>query len=472
LKVTTQPLNNCEVLMTVEIDDQQKEKLYKKAARRLAREFKIPGFRPGKAPYNIIVNRFGIEAIQDETLEDLTTDIFRSALDEANLEPYRQASLDSIEWEPLVMKVKVPTEPVVDLGDYRSIRLDVPEVEVTDDEINEQLNHLLEHYTTFNPVERPAQPGDFLSVIVTERDAETGEVLLEDHATTMLLEPYDSDEPDFIAHLSGLSAGEEATFTHTFPDDFRMPDYAGKTIEYTIRVEEVKEKEEMELDDEFAALVGDYDSLDELKDEIRQKLEEQKRIESDREVGDRMLQMLLERAQTIRWPAALEEETLDDLVETRRYDLQQTGIDFQTYLKTQQMTEEDFREQLRPEAQQSLRRKLVLEEVARQESISVSPQEVSYFLSHMFPEEGTLDEMMAGEKGLILISQVHLYLRERKTLRRLAAIARGEVETETEETETEAGESGEEGDAEAGSDASPSDEDAEAPASETDPHTL
>ncbi|RME41266.1 MAG: trigger factor, partial [Caldilineae bacterium] len=426
--------------MTVEIDEQQKEKLYKKAARRIAREIRIPGFRPGKAPYNIILNRFGIEVIQEEALEDLTTDIFHSALEEADLEPYRQASLDSIEWEPLVMKVKVPTEPVVELGDYRSLRLDVPEIEVTDEEINQQLDHLLEHYTTYNPVERPAQSGDFVSIVVTEKDAETGEVLLADHQATLLLAPPQEGEPDFEAHLGGFSAGEETVFTHTFPDDFSMEHYAGMTIEYTIRVEAVKEKEEIELDDEFAALVGDYDSLDDLKAKIRQNLIEQKNAEVDSQLASQAVEALLEQTENIHWPAVLEEEVINSMLDEERRNLERGGMDFETYLKTRQMTEEAFREELRPKAQEHLRRTLLLGEIARREEIDVHPQEVMDYLQHLISPTVNLDleELLKGEEGDRLVMQVFDHLLQQKTLQRLARIVRGEAETEPDTSEPEA----------------------------------
>ena len=109
MNVTKGALENCEVLMTVERDEAQKEKLLQKEARRLSKQVKIPGLRPGKAPYKHILNRFGIEALQEEALQDLTESVFRSAIKEADITPFAAASLDNIEWDPLVMKVKIPT---------------------------------------------------------------------------------------------------------------------------------------------------------------------------------------------------------------------------------------------------------------------------------------------------------------------------------------------------------------------------
>jgi len=278
-----------------------------------------------------------------------------------------------------------------------------------------------------------------------------------------VLEDTGERRPDLVAHLSGLSAGEETVFTHTFPDDFQLERYAGMTVEYTVRVEAVKEREEMDLDDEFAALVGDYDSLEDLKAQIRQVLTEQKRAEVDDQLASQMVEVLLEQTCTVRWPAVLEEEVLDDLVEEHQYALERMGLDFETHLKTRQMTEEEFREELRPEAQKKLRRSLLLDEIAEREQIEVSAQETLDYIRSLIASVGDpdLEEVLAREEGANLIAQAHVYLRRQKALERLALIARGEAELEAE--------------AETGTGATPAEETADSPGtpeSETNPNSL
>ena len=148
MKITTEELERCEVLLTLEVDPKQEEKMLQKAAKRIAREVKIPGFRPGKAPYNVVVRRFGLEAIQQEAMEQSADKIIVDALEEANVQPYARIDLDSIDWNPLTIKVKVPTQPKVELADYRDIRLDVEPVEVTKEDVEENLKNLQENMVT------------------------------------------------------------------------------------------------------------------------------------------------------------------------------------------------------------------------------------------------------------------------------------------------------------------------------------
>ncbi len=192
MKVTTQKLDNCEVLMTVEIDDKQKNRLLEKAARRISRQVRIPGFRHGKAPYRIVINKFGVEAVQEEAIDDLTKDIFQQALEEAEITPFAQASLDEIEWEPLTMKVKIPVGPVVELGNYSDIRLEFEAPEVTDEEVGEELERLKDREATDAPDERAATVGDQSAVMLSEKDLETGTMVAEERDFN--LRDQESDE--------------------------------------------------------------------------------------------------------------------------------------------------------------------------------------------------------------------------------------------------------------------------------------
>ena len=143
MKVTTEELERCEVLLTVEIEPDQQQNLLKKAAQRISREVKIPGFRPGKAPFNVVVRRFGIEAMQSEALEHSVEDMVKESMAEVNLVPYAQIQLDGVEWDPsLKIKIRVPTRPVVELGDYRETRLEAKTVEVTDQDVEDALKRL------------------------------------------------------------------------------------------------------------------------------------------------------------------------------------------------------------------------------------------------------------------------------------------------------------------------------------------
>ncbi len=440
MKVTTKTLDNCEVLMTVEIDDRQRDEILKKAARKIAREVKIPGFRPGKAPYRLILSRFGEEAIQEEAMDHLTQTVYKRAIKEAGIEPYALATMEEIEWNPLVMQIKVPTEPVVELGDYNAMRLEAEAVEVSDDEVAHQLEQLAERYTTFEPVERAAQLGDMVSVAISEKDIASGEVLDEDREMEITLEERgdDASELDLLTPLTGMSEGQEKTFTHTFSKNYPEKKYAGKEIEFHVLVNTVKAKEEVELDDDFAMTVGDFDTLDELKEKLREDIAAQKQYEVDGELIERAVAKLVEEAKTIKWPPVVEEEELDNAIKNQEFKLEQKGLNLNAMLSAEQKTLEEYREELREQVRENLKTGFALSKLVELEGLQVDGDEITQQAEWMIAMSGGSQEarkVYTSQEGVRVIANNIL---TDKARRRLLAIVKGEAEveeTEAEETE-------------------------------------
>ncbi|GAB4541635.1 MAG: trigger factor [Anaerolineae bacterium] len=430
LKVTTEPQENCEVLMTVEVDQKQTDKLLKAAAQRISKQVKIPGFRPGKVPYNLVVRRFGEEVIRDEALEDLGKSVFKQALEQAKLEPYAQASLQDVSWDPLVMKVRVPVAPIVELGDYRAMRMEAEPIEVTEAEVEEALEDLQDEYAVWNPVERPAQLGDL--IVMTVREQVGDEVLAEDENVEYELRQADEDEPtpDLTTHLLGLSAGDEKEFSVTYPQDADDPRYAGKEVTVSVRVHGVKEKELYPLNDDFAQTVGDFDTLEQLKEKLKESIHERKERQADRKLGEEALQKLIENAERIEWPKALEEEEIDERLEEQDRRLQEVGLSLDNYLVMQKKTREELREEFRPAVQEQLRRALVLSKLAELEDLSLSGSELAERVSLISrlargSEHGQLYEALMTPENLRRMANDIL---TSKVIQRLALIARGQAE--------------------------------------------
>ena len=440
LEVTTDPLEDCEVLMTVEVDEQQTDKLLKAAARRIARQVRIPGFRPGKAPYRVIVQRFGEDVVREEALEDLSKSVFEQALEQADVEPYAPAQLEDVSWDPLMMKVRVPVAPVVELGDYRAMRMEVEPVEVSDAELNEALEGLQDEYATWNPVERPAQLGDLMTMAVKEQVGD--ETLAENENVEFELTEVDEDSerPDLTTPLIGLSAGEAKEFTVTYPESVQDPRYAGKEVTVSVDVHSVKEKEVYPLDDDFAQTVGDFDTLEELAKKLTEDIRRRKQREADRELGEEALQQLIENAERIEWPKALEEDEIDQALEEQDRRLQGSGLSLDTYLSMQKQTREEFREDLREAIEERLQRSLVIGKLVELEDLSVEGHELTDQIDRM--------SMLAGERGAELrealttpdgMRHVASDLLASKVMERLVQIVKGEAEDEGElEEEAEA----------------------------------
>jgi trigger factor len=427
-------------MMTVEVDEQQTDKLLKAAARRIAGQVRIPGFRPGKAPYRLIVQRFGEDVVREEALEDLSKSVFEQALKQADVEPYAPAQLEDVSWDPLMMKVRVPVAPVVELGEYRAMRMEVEPVEVSEAELNEALEKLQDEYATWNPVERPAQLGDLMTMSVKERVGD--ETLAENENIEFELAEVDEDSesPDLTTPLIGLSAGEENEFSVTYPESVRDPRYAGKEVSVSVEVYSVKEKEVYPLDNDFAQTVGDFDTLEELKEKLTEDIGRRKQREADNELGEEALQQLIENAERIEWPKALEEDEIDQALEEQDRRLQGSGLSLDTYLSMQKQTREEFREDLRDAVEERLQRSLVISKLVELENLSVEGHELTDQIDRM--------SMMAGERGAELrealttpdgLRRVASDLLASKVMERLVQIVKGEAEDEGEiEEETEA----------------------------------
>ena len=216
MKVTTEVLERCEILMTIEVEPAQEQELLKKAAQRISKQAPLPGFRPGKAPYNTVLRRYGLDIIREEAWEKSAEKLVTDALEEVDLKPQAPIHLDEVKWEPLTIKVKVPGPSKIEPGNYRDMRLEATPVVVTDEDVDQALKELQEHHATWTPVERSAALGDMLTMAVVEKDGD--KVINQNEAAEYELTPPAEDEenkdrPDFNTPLLGLSAGESKTFT-------------------------------------------------------------------------------------------------------------------------------------------------------------------------------------------------------------------------------------------------------------------
>ncbi len=428
MKVKTEELEQCEVLMTIKIEPKQEQKMLQRAAKKIAREVKIPGFRPGKAPYNVVLRRFGPEAVQQEALEKSADKIIQEALDDAEVQPIAQIQLDSIEWDPLTIKLKVPTRPIVELGNYRDIRLDVEEIEVTETDIAETLKNFQEQIATWKPVERPAAIDDLISMALVQKDGD--KVLAEHESIDHELAPYEEHEghghPDLTTPLLGLSAGDEKSFTLTYSEEFGNDQYAGKDITFEVEVLSVKEKEVEPLDDEFAKSISDFETLEALKNDVEEKIRIQRESQQTHELGSKSLTQVIEEAQ-VEWPAAFEEENVDREIKRYERQLETYGLTIDNYLKTQDKTEEEYRNETREGVIEQLKRSLVLNKLAELEKIDVSESEILAQAKLVADMSGRGDEfwrnIIASETKKNLFANDVLV---DKTIRWLGAIAMGE----------------------------------------------
>ena len=293
--------------------------------------------------------------------------------------------------------------------------------------------------------------GDLISMTVTEKDGET--VLAEREAVEYELKPIDEEEdeaeteaedeaeaeeeveskkssrPDLTTPLLGLSAGESKTFTVTYPEDFANEQYAGKDITFSVEVSAVKAKELDPLDDEFAQQVGDFETLDALKEKIREDIKQSRERMNNFELGSEVLDKIIENAEKIEWPLALEEEQIDHEIEHYEQHLKQAGLTLESALRVQNKTKDQLREETRENVVKQVKRGLVMSKLAELEQLQVNQVEIlqqAKLMADMYGggSDQIWQSILASEARQNTLANDLL---SNKVIQRLAAIAKGEA---------------------------------------------
>ena len=385
MKIETQALEDRQTKLIAEFDSETLEQYKRRAARKIAQNAKIPGFRPGKAPYDVVRRMYGDSAIQQEAIELLVDDMYPQVLKEANIDPYGQGKLEEIiSMDPPKFSFVIPLAPEVTLGDYKSIRKEYAPEPVTDAQVDETLTRLRRSYGTAVPVERAAQEGDMVSFKMSARrlapaEGEQEELLGESSYQMTAGEKEEEKWPyeGFTKELVGLSANETKTFNHTFGDDTQYEGMAGKEAEFKVEVQNVKEMNLPELDDEFARTVGsEFETLEDLRKAIRTQLEQNYQQQYDQNYYEELVEAMAAQASVSYPPSALDEE-IDEFVHNVEHDLSHQQLDLETYLKIRGLDRAAFIEtEVKPAAVRRLTRSLVMSEFAQQEGVTLSPQEM------------------------------------------------------------------------------------------------
>ena len=432
--------------LIVQVEPQALEEAKQRAARKISKQKKIPGFRPGKAPYSVILRTVGEATIFEEAVEMLATDLYPKAIDEAGIEPYGPGLLENIaSMEPLTLEFMVPLDAEVTLGDYHSIRLPYEAPVIEDEDVERVLNDLRERQAVLTPVERPAMETDQVTIKLSgeRKKVKEGEnpTLVEDRSTTINIKkaggktegewPYSG----FSKKLIGLSAGDQKTVTYTYPKDSEWESLRGQKAEFKFTVESIKSRELPALDDEFAHTIGEYETLEDLRKDIRQSLEEQSLDEHNADYNQQIITELTKDA-TIKYPPQMLENEIELYIDLLKNRLAQQGLDLETYLKSRQIDEKALHEEVKPLAEQRLKQTLVLFKAARQENITITNEEIeaessqalAQISKHMTPEQAK----KAISEGYILnlVGNISTDLLIRRTYERLQTIAKGEYKPE------------------------------------------
>ncbi len=448
MKIETQLLEDHQMKVIAEFEASALEKYKHQAARRIANKSKIPGFRPGKAPYDVVLRVYGEEAVSDEAVELMVEEIYPQMLTEAKIEPAAPGSLQDIErGDPLKFTFVVPLEPTVDLAGYKDIRKKYTLKPVAKKEVDEFIERLKRNYATAEPVERAAKVGDLvyikLDAEITNPAEDDKPELLKDSPMQVVIgetDPNGNDFPyeGFGDNLVKLKTGDEKKVKYTYPADSRYEKLRGKDVEFSIKVESVKTLNLPEFDDAFAQTVGEFENVDKLRESIQEQLESRARDEYESTWFEELIDEIVAQA-VIKFPPQVVEHEMEHVIEAVQEDLSRQKMELDTYLKTIKKEKEAWLEEdIKPVAKKRLERTLVMEEISKLEKIQVKNEDLQQEVSAMIQEmqmQGNVDfkklekqlknERVANNMAMQAASR----LVNRKTLDRMKEIATGKAES-------------------------------------------
>ena len=365
------------VRVEAEVPAAEVAKRVEQAARGLARGMRVPGFRPGKAPAPVVIKRVGRDAVLDEAVRESIAGWYTAAIEDAKVVPVGEPDLDLSalpgEGEPLKFAIEIGVRPPAKLGDYKGLEVPRRDADASDEAVDEEIERLRERSAKLETVDRPAGRGDF--VVMDFAGSVDGTPFAGGEGRDQMVELGSGRlVPGFEEQLEGAGAGEERTVKVTFPEDYQAAELAAKDAEFAVTVKEVKAKDLPELNDEFAEEAG-FDTLDELRDDIRSRISEAESSRVEAEFREAALDAAVANA-TIEVPDALVEARARELWEQMIHSLSHQGISKEAYLRISGREEDEIVEQGKDDAAQALRREAVLAAIIEAEAIEPTGDEV------------------------------------------------------------------------------------------------
>jgi trigger factor len=389
VKSAVETLNPTRVKLTVEVPFEELKPSLDAAYKRISQQITIPGFRRGKVPALVIDQRIGREVVLDEAVNEALPKLFSQALQDNDLTPLSQPEVDLDEVRDgaeLSFTAELDIKPQIQLPEYSAVEVQVDDLNVGDDEVDEQVELLRERFGSLTPVDRPAADGDFVTIDLSA--AKDGEAIEEAQATGMsyqvgrgtLLEGLDEALP-------GMSAGDEKAFTSTLAGG----EFADQPVDVTVKVTAVQEQELPDLDDDFAQQASEFDTIDELRDDLRDRLTRAARIEQASAARDAVLEVLLTRVDI-----PLPESAVAAEVKARRDSIDEQltygGMTEADYLESLGQSEDEFAAELEERVRDAMAAQFLLDEIAVAESVAVGEEDLSQHLLRRAQQAGVTPE--------------------------------------------------------------------------------
>jgi len=397
LKTVVTELPDSRVRVEVEVPADLVGRGLQRAARGLAREMRMPGFRKGKAPPSLVIQRLGFGTVLQDAIRESLPEWYEGGLLSSGISPVGDPNIEIVsapeaEGEPLEFKFEIGVRPPATLGDYKGLEVGKAEAEPTDEIVDREVERIREGFTKLEPVERAAGDGDVL--LVDFEGLRDGKAFEGGKANDYLLELGGGQLIEgFEEQLTGAEAGEEREVEVTFPEDYQAEELAGEDAVFKVEVKEVREKVLPELDDDFASEASEFETLEELRADIAKRVSEavDERAEQDFRVA--AVDAAVDAA-TVEMPDALVQARAEERWDRVERQLAARGMDPNAYLQMQGKTREELLEESKPDAERELKRESVLAAIAEAEAIEVSEEEMVEALAHTAEHERTTPEKL------------------------------------------------------------------------------
>ena len=375
-----------EGVLTVTVPAERVNKALDQAFKKVVKQINVPGFRKGKVPRPIFEQRFGVEALYQDAVDILLPEAYGEAIEETEINPVAQPEVNVTQIEKdkdFIFEATVTVEPEVKLGDYKGLEIEKQETDLSDEELQESIDHSLSH----------------LAEMVVKEDGavENGDTVNIDFSGSVDGEEFDGGQaegydleigsgsfiPGFEEQIEGMKTGDEKDVVVTFPEEYHAEELAGKEATFKTKVNEIKFKDVPELNDEIAnELDSDAENVDEYKENLRKRLSEQKATEAENTEKEEAINKATENA-SIDIPEAMINTELDRMIQEFGQRIQQQGLDLQTYYQISGQNEEQLRDQMKDDAEQRVKTNLTLTAIADEENIEVSDEDIDKELEKM-----------------------------------------------------------------------------------------
>ena len=416
MKTAVEELSPTRVRLTVEVPFDELGPSMQVAYKKVAEQVRVPGFRPGKVPARIIEQRFGRAVVLEETLNDAVPKLYSQAVDSLDVFPVSQPDIEVTkieDGEQIEFTAEVDIRPNFEVPDYVGLEVTVPTAEVTDEDIESELNGLRQRFATLTGVERPAAKGDF--VVMDLRAEIDGKNIEEQQASEVSYEVGAGSVLEGLdAALEGMSAGEEKTFSTTLVGG----EQAGEAADVIINVKSVKEKVLPELDDEFAMLASEFDTLEELKASVREQLHRNKIVEQVVQAREKAFDALLDKIDIPLPDSALKVE-LDGRTHNLEHQIAESGLSRDAYFRLYQTTEAERLAEFEAAAAKALKSGFVLDKIVKAEELGVSEQELTNFVVRRAMQMGVAPNTLAqhlAESDQLTLAMVEIVRDKAKTV--------------------------------------------------------